>query len=293
MTTETEKTNNQRTPGEGYGVIEMRYLCAKQLIIRSTGEIVDVTDAMRLLYIYMLNQFLGFSSRGMSFYKDQREMAAALGWDRKKVMRSLDGLKKIGLVEEAGKIGNSEAYTVYFFSDIAESLAVVHGDWKGAPAWDHDRASGKKTRRKTKTKKSEEKQEDGKSNEEATPQAEQAATAATPPTNESPDNPADSLAVVSAAPIVGQHDRVASNDDSGGNDGSDGADAVRHQQTADRVIAPLDDLRYWSDVGGSEGLDSYGAIWGVSGTALYNLIAEHLQIREAEAEKNFKSQRIH
>lgn len=221
MTTETEKTNNQRTPGEGYGVIEMRYLCAKQLIIRSTDEIVDVTDAMRLLYIYMLNQFLGFSSRGMSFYKDQREMAAALGWDRKKVMRSLDGLKKIGLVEEAGKIGNSEAYTVYFFSDIAESLAVVHGEWKGAPAWDHDRASGKKTRRKTKTKKSEEKQEDGKSE----PKAEQAESTNQPTATPADQNP--DMAAGSAEDASKQRSGVAPNDDSGGDDGPDGAHKVR------------------------------------------------------------------
>lgn len=218
MATETEKTNNQRTPGEGYGVIEMRYLCAKQLIIRSTGEIVDVTDAMRLLYIYMQNQFLGFSSRGLSFYKDQREMAAALGWDRKKVMRSLDVLKKIGLVEEAGKIGNSEAYTVNFFSDIAESLDVVHGKWKGAPAWDHDRASGKKTCRKTKAKKSGEIQDNGKFEIQT-------------PTDAPTNQPADQgvgLAAGSAAPIVGQHDRVASNDDCSGNDRADDDHKVKH-----------------------------------------------------------------
>lgn len=218
MATETEKTNNQRTPGEGYGVIEMRYLCAKQLIIRSTGEIVDVTDAMRLLYIYMQNQFLGFSSRGLSFYKDQREMAAALGWDRKKVMRSLDVLKKIGLVEEAGKIGNSEAYTVYFFSDIAESLEVVHGKWKGAPAWDHDRASGKKTCRKTKAKKSGEIQDNGKFEIQT-------------PTDAPTNQPADQnvgLAAGSAAPIVGQHDRVASNDGCSGNDRADDDHKVKH-----------------------------------------------------------------
>lgn len=209
---EKEKTNVQRTPSEGYGVIEMRYLCAKQLIIRSTGEIVDVTDALRLLYIYMLNQFLGFSSRGMSFYKDQREMAAALGWDRKKVMRSLDGLKKIGLVEEAGKIGNSEAYTVYFFSDVAESLEVVHGKWKGAPAWDHDRASVKKTRRKAKIKKSGEIQENGKS-EIQTP-------------TDAPTNQNVGLAAGSTAPIAEQLNLMASNDDNGGDAGTNGAHPV-------------------------------------------------------------------
>lgn len=75
------------------------------------------------------------------------------------------------------------------------------------------------------TAKIEEKQEYGKSEMQAE-QAEQAATAATPPTNESPVDQVNSLAAGSAPSIVGQHDRVASNDDSGGNDGTDGATPV-------------------------------------------------------------------
>jgi hypothetical protein len=63
------------------------------------------------------------------------------------------------------------------------------------------------------------------------------------------------------------------------------------QETAGRVIAPLDDLRHWSYVG-DEGMDDYGVMWGVSGADLDNLIADHLKIREEQAEKNFKSQRI-
>ena len=49
---------------------------------------------------------------------------------------------------------------------------------------------------------------------------------------------------------------------------------------------------HWSYVG-DDGLANYGVIWGVSGAGLDNLIGEHLKIREAEAEKNFKSQRAH
>lgn len=64
------------------------------------------------------------------------------------------------------------------------------------------------------------------------------------------------------------------------------------EETAGRVIASLDDLRHWSYVG-DDGKDDYGSIWGLSGDGLDNLIREHLKIREAEAEKNFKSQRAH
>ncbi|WP_276085606.1 hypothetical protein [Klebsiella quasipneumoniae] len=39
---------------------------------------------------------------------------------------------------------------------------------------------------------------------------------------------------------------MASNDDSGGNDDHH---AVNPKQTANRVMAIIDDLRYWSDIG--------------------------------------------
>lgn len=165
--TETAKTKPQRTPDEvqrtpdePYGVIEMRFLCAEKIVKRGTGEIIEVTDKMRLLYIYMLNQFLGFSARKQSFYKDQREMAAALGWSRGKTGEALAGLKRIGLVGTAGRQGNSEVYTVCFLSDISETLDIVHKDWKGEPAWNHARAS---KNFKSKKQKPEESKNDGKS----------------------------------------------------------------------------------------------------------------------------------
>lgn len=127
------------------------------------------------------------------------------------------------------------------------------------------------------TPKSEEKQGNGNGHEEAAiSQAEQAKLAAATATDQSVN-----LAAGSVAPVVGQRDRVASNDDSGGNDDHH---AVNPKQTANRVMAPLDDLRYWSDIG-YEGMDDYGVMWGVSGDDLDNLIREHLKIREAEAEK--------
>lgn len=112
--TETVKTEVQRTPDEAYGVTEMRFLCASQIVIRSTGEVVKITPAMKLVYIYMKNQFIGFSGGEQQFYTDQRQMAAALDISRDTLSKILAALKKLGIVENAGWKGNSESYTVHF-----------------------------------------------------------------------------------------------------------------------------------------------------------------------------------
>ncbi|HCI5948130.1 TPA: winged helix-turn-helix domain-containing protein [Klebsiella quasipneumoniae subsp. quasipneumoniae] len=141
MTTETVKTEVQPTPNEAYAVAEMRFMCASQIVIRSTGEVVEITPVMKLVYIYMKNQFIGFSRDKQQFYTDQRQMAAALGVSRDTFSKVLAALKKLGIVETAGWKGNSESYTVHFFNDVADNLQVIHKEWKGVPAWDHERAN--------------------------------------------------------------------------------------------------------------------------------------------------------
>lgn len=138
---QNEQDEVQRTPDEAYGVTEMRFLCASQIVIRSTGEIVKITDKMKLVYIYMMNQYLGFTSRGQQFYTDQRQIGAALDISRDTLSKVLAALKTLGIVETAGWKGNSESYTVHFFSDVADGLQVIHKEWKGVPAWDHERAN--------------------------------------------------------------------------------------------------------------------------------------------------------
>ncbi|HGA2741637.1 hypothetical protein AB9D06_05700 [Enterobacter cloacae] len=162
--TETVKTEVQRTPDEAYGVTEMRFLCASQIVIRSTGEVVKITPAMKLVYIYMKNQFIGFSGREQQFYTDQRQMAAALDISRDTLSKILAALKKLGIVENAGWKGNSESYTVHFFSDVADGLQVIHKEYKGAPAWDHERANKNfksKSKMKEAARPSPEEREDG------------------------------------------------------------------------------------------------------------------------------------
>ncbi|EOZ9398419.1 TPA: hypothetical protein NPM51_001543 [Enterobacter hormaechei] len=162
--TQNEQDEVQRTPDEAYGVTEMRFLCASQIVIRSTGEIVKITDKMKLVYIYMMNQYLGFTSRGQQFYTDQRQMAAALDISRDTLSKILTALKKLGIVENAGWQGNSESYTVHFFSDVADNLQVIHKEWKGVPAWDHERAN-KNFKSKNQKPTNEEKKGDGESDQ--------------------------------------------------------------------------------------------------------------------------------
>jgi hypothetical protein len=60
---------------------------------------------------------------------------------RDTLSKVLAALKTLGIVETAGWKGNSESYTVHFFSDVADGLQVIHKEWKGVPAWDHERAN--------------------------------------------------------------------------------------------------------------------------------------------------------
>lgn len=212
--TEVQRTQNeqdevQRTPDEVYGVTEMRFLCASQIVIRSTGEIVKITDKMKLVYIYMKNQFIGFSSREQQFYTDQRQIGAALDISRDTMSKILTALKKLGIVENAGWQGNSESYTVHFFSDVADNLQVIHKEWKGVPAWDHERAN-KNFKSKNQKPTNEEKNGDDESDQGNAEQR-------------------DGVSDVHS----NQHDDVSAND----------------TVSSNREIAPLSDLLYWQNQG--------------------------------------------
>lgn len=275
--TETAKTKPQRTPDEPYGVIEMRFLCAEKIVKRGTGEIIEVSDKMRLLYIYMMNQFLGFSGRKQSFYKDQREMAAALGWSRGKTGEALAGLKRIGLVGTAGWQGNSEVYTVCFLSDISETLEVVHKDWKGEPAWNHARASKNFKSKKSKQQKPEGSKNDGKSkSEEEQPAATMALTS-------TPINPEQRSGVQQSGGDsqydISVHREVNTQEQKQ-------SPAVQ----TERNIAHPNKLTNWINGGDDEGFMAYGKLWGeTKPRKIADLIRNHYQITQKDEAQGFKS----
>ncbi|EFN1795370.1 TPA: hypothetical protein J1564_000072 [Escherichia coli] len=262
--TETVKTEVQRTPDEAYGVTEMRFLCASQIVIRSTGEVVKITDKMKLVYIYMMNQYIGFSSRGQQFYTDQRQMAKAIGISRDTFSNVLAELKTLGIVETAGWKGNSESYTVHFFSDVADGLQVIHKEWKGVPAWDHERAN-KNFKSKNQKPTNEEKKGDGESDQGGAGKRD-------------------------GVPPVGV---PVDADLSGGDDAVNGGNAIQSPtvKSPDQPqMADIDTLNNWAEGYDDEGFMAYGAMRGITKPgAIADLIKSHIKKIQSDGYKGTRS----
>jgi len=261
---QNEQDEVQRTPDEAYGVTEMRFLCASRILIRSTGEVVKITDKMKLVYIYMMNQYLGFTSREQQFYTDQRQMAAALDISRDTMSKILAALKTLGIVENAGWKGNSESYTVHFFSDVADGLQVIHKEWKGVPAWDHERAN-----KNFKSKKQKPKAEESGKNEQKQQQNHK----------QQPSG----VASGSATDDLEQQSGVSQSAGDSGNAVSSDDDAVN-----ERYYADLNTLNYWQNQG-QEGLEEYLTMWGKTSKEAQTLIKSHITILHSRGSKGSRS----
>ncbi|RJT46029.1 hypothetical protein [Rahnella woolbedingensis] len=271
--------------------------------LHTPGGDIKFTSLMKLIYSYIWT-FQGNKNRGNDdpIHTNTDVIAWEMGVSEKAVIDALKALDAAQVVIKKTVKVRGNVYSSNYVA-IPPASVVALGITPSKPG-----------KRKA-TKKPDEKQGNDNGHEEATEvteqQTEQAAATATPST----DAPADTPAVQSAnlapepAPVVaGQRDSVACNDDRSSDDRTDGNNAVSQEaqeydppfppekpepeETAGRVMASLDDLLCWFDLGNGEGMDEYGVMWGVSGDDLDSLIGKHLKTREAEAEKNFKLQRV-
>ncbi|PCO70982.1 hypothetical protein CQA02_14795 [Klebsiella variicola] len=280
---------------------------ATHIVRRDTGLEIKNRLEIASFYGYMRDQYTSYSAKDLEFFESMESMGLKFqNTDRRTVKKWLDVLNAIGLVISDKRGKDERGYDRYYHTvipleEIADNLlfygsASISGGLLAEGML--IRSLEKKKPRGKPKQKSEDKQVDGSGHEECATQAEQAATA----------DPSINLAPEPAQDDSEQRSGMESDTERGSDAGTDGNHAMSQeaqddeptfppekpelQETAGRVIAPLDDLRYWSDIG-YEGMDDYGVMWGVSGDDLDNLIREHLKIREAEAEKNFKSQRAH
>lgn len=278
--TETVKTEVQRTPDEAYGVTEMRFLCASQIVIRSTGEVVKITDKMKLVYQYMMNQYIGFSSRKQHFYTDQRQMAAALDTSRDTMSKILAALKTLGIVETAGWKGNSESYTVHFFSDVADGLQVIHKEWKGVPAWDHERAN-KNFKSKNQKPTNEEKKADGESDQGGAGKRDGVPPVGVPVDADLSGGDDSSLSdLPSVNPLTGA-------------DAVNGGNVIQFptvKRPDQPQMADIDTLNNWAEGYDDEGFMAYGAMRGITKPgAIADLIKSHIRIIQSDGYKGSRS----
>ncbi|HFT8410249.1 TPA: hypothetical protein ACGSNV_003200 [Klebsiella pneumoniae] len=220
------KTKRTPPPDEPYTNIEMRLICASKIKIvngEHAGTVINWDSDMLRVYLYLFNQVKGFENNSGEFYQSQDKIRLSTGIGKTKLNEVLGVLKKLGLIQPTGKKAVKGAprglvkYTASRLMDVIRNLEIIFADDNGEPVWDHDRASGRKS------KKSQEKQDDGKSNKNLELQA---ATA---------DQNVD-LASEPAPDDSGQRDSVASNDDNGGNDGSDDHHEVKPEIFDDRGV---------------------------------------------------------
>lgn len=167
-----------------------------------------ITGNMKIL----LSLIYSYEKESRTYYESITTLGKRLGLEPQATRSLITKLCTAGMISYEERKGTSH---IFHSKPLNKDLMILIGEEKP------------KKSRQAASKKTQEKQENGKSEiqaKQAEPKAEQAATAATPP-----DNPADNVAAGSVSPIVGQHDRVASNDNSGGNDGSDGATSVDNE----------------------------------------------------------------
>lgn len=284
MSEENTETNDESQVSVKFTMIPNEILGMLGKNVRTAAGTVEKIDGDDLTW---WGFFFTFRYQKMQCYQNRNTISDRFDCDVKTVTRRTARLERLGLLTIEQRKGRSSIYTA---ASVEEFLAM-------------------KTREKVTPKKTEEKQDDGKSEMQAEPQTEQAAATATPSTDAPANQPADQnpdLAPEPAPVVAGQRYSVACNDDHRSDDRAANYHAMSQEaqeyyppfppekrepeETAGRVMAPLDDLHYWSYVG-DDGRDDYGVMWGVSGADLDNLIGEHLETREAEAEKNFLNRR--
>ncbi|MGV8924874.1 MAG: hypothetical protein ACOH2G_04245 [Ewingella sp.] len=240
-----------------------------------------ITGNMKIL----LSLIYSYERTRRTYYESVPTLGKRLGLEPQATRSLIAKLCTAGMISYDERRGSSH---IFHSKLLNQELMILIGEEKP------------KKNSKPVSKKTEDKQENGKS-EQAKPQAEQ---------GKRTDQVAG-MAAGSAPDASEQRSGVAANDDNGCNDRDGGNFGVKteeqnynpdppflmpkpaSQETAGRVMATLDDLLCWFDLGNGEGMDEYGVMWGVSGDDLDSLIGKHLKTREAEAEKNFKSQRAH
>lgn len=76
--------------------VDSSYEKLSKALRRST----ELTMLQKVLYTYMLDKFMFFSSRGQEFYESLDTLGDELGVNRTTIHRGLEGLLKIGYVKK-------------------------------------------------------------------------------------------------------------------------------------------------------------------------------------------------
>ncbi|EOZ7472049.1 hypothetical protein ACQYD3_001141 [Enterobacter hormaechei] len=124
---------------------ENRLFHADMVTIKSTGEVVEISNSLEKLYAYMLNQYRFWSGLNQPFAESQERLGtvARIGDAKKKTKPQIDKLIALGLVEITGKVGRCNIYKVIDVDKVAGNLEFSYPEWAGEPMYDHEKRLGK------------------------------------------------------------------------------------------------------------------------------------------------------
>lgn len=154
--TETVETNVIKEPSR---IIPKR-LDARTMAVKSTGEVIRVTNDHRIIYAYLEDQFRGLTNpkniaAGRStghFYDSDENLAIKNDVSKSTFKKVKKDLKALGLIDwktpKAKKSGHACEYFVKQLIDIAHNLEFIYQELpNGQPSYDHERVSGLKAKR--------------------------------------------------------------------------------------------------------------------------------------------------
>ncbi|NJQ21971.1 hypothetical protein HCO69_20410 [Pantoea sp. LS15] len=274
--TETVETNVIKEPSR---IIPKR-LDARTMAVKSTGEVIRVTNDHRIIYAYLEDQFRGLTNpkniaAGRStghFYDSDENLAIKNDVSKSTFKKVKKDLKALGLIDwktpKAKKSGHACEYFVKQLIDIAHNLEFIYQELpNGQPSYDHVRVSGLKTKKTKKAAQPKiEEREDGVQKQEH----EQQSPGMSPTAIYSESKPvqqADSVASASAEDDPEQRSGFSqpasdSSDDVSAHDAVNGGNVipvpkVKKQESPE--IADLDSLKCWRENGpGDFGFMEYG-----------------------------------
>ncbi|MCR3706742.1 MULTISPECIES: DUF6945 domain-containing protein [Citrobacter freundii complex] len=154
--TEAVKTNVIKEPSR---IIPKR-LNARTIAVKSTGEVIRVTNDHRIIYAHLEDQFRGLTNpkniaAGKStghYYDSDENLAIKCDVSKSTFKKVKKDLKALGLIDwkapKAKKSGHACEYFVKQLIDIAHNLEFIYQELpNGGPSYDNVRVRGLKTKK--------------------------------------------------------------------------------------------------------------------------------------------------
>ncbi|WP_202304691.1 DUF6945 domain-containing protein [Dryocola clanedunensis] len=237
-------------------LIVPKRLTAHKIVVKSTGEVIRVTNDHRIIYGHLEDQFRSLTNpkniaagRSNGHYYDSDENLAIRNGVSEYIFKKVKkDLKTLGLIDwktpKAKKSGHACEYFVKHLLDVDHTLELIYRELpNGQPSYNYERVSGQKTKKKKSAEPTNEaRKNDGKSDQ-------------------------DNIGKPSGVPPV---DAPVDVDLSGSNDsligdlplanpltGADAVNGAKRWETPQR--ANIEELMYWREEGASGfGFMEYG-----------------------------------